>query len=188
MAEALAEDKRALELDPLSTIINWNAIGTLCQARRYEEALAQANHALEIDPQSPVVQGSLAHVYELNGDYEGALDAFEQYLPESEGGKTRVAAMRRAYAAGGKTGYWRSVLDYMLVSSRGPTASEVGFAMLHTQVGEFDRAIELLERAYTKRLGDLLFIDVEPLFDPLRSDPRFQSIVRRVGTGSGATP
>jgi len=185
MAEAIAEDHRAMELDPLSTIINWNAIGTLCQARRFDEALAQAHHALEVDPQSPVIQGSLAHVYELKGDYERALDTFEKYLPENEGGKARVAAMRRAYEASGKTGYWRSFLDYMTVSSRGATASEVGFAMLHTHLGQYDRAIEFLERAYAKRSGDLLFINVEPAFDPLRSNPRFQSIVRRVGTGSG---
>jgi TolB-like protein/Tfp pilus assembly protein PilF/predicted Ser/Thr protein kinase len=184
--EALAQDRIALELDPLSTIINWNAIGTLCQSRRYDDALAQAHRALALDPSSPLIHGSMVHICELKGDFAGALDLLDRYLPESEGGKARVAATRRAYAASGKTGYWRANLDYWLSRRNDSPASEAGFAMLYTQLGDHDRAIEFLERAYAKRSGDMLYVGVEPHFDPLRGDPRFQALVRRVGTGSGA--
>ena len=184
--EALEQDRLALELDPLSTIINWNAIGTLCQSRRYDDAMVQAHRALALDPGSPVIHGSLVHVCELKGDFPGALDLLEKYLPESEGGKARVAATRRAYAESGQAGYWRANLDYWLSRRNDAPASEAGFAMLYAQLGDHDRAIEFLERAYAKRSGDMLYIGVEPHFDPLRSDPRFQALVRRVGNGMGA--
>ena len=185
MSEAIEQDHLALELDPLSTIINWNAIGTLYQARRYDDALAQANRALALDPTSSRIQGALLHIAELKDDYVTALDLLQKYLPESDGGKQRVAATRRAYAASGKLGYWRATLDYNLAKGSGASASEVGLAMLYTKLGEHDRAMEYLERAYAKRSGDLLYASVEPHFDPLRSDPRFQALLRRIGTGIG---
>ena len=181
--EAIEQDRLAMGLDPLSTIITWNAIGTLCQARRYDDALALANRALELEPNSQVIQGSMVHIRELKGDFPGALDLLERYLPESEGGKNRVAVTRRAYAASGKIGYWRTTLNYLGTIRRGTPASDVGFAMLYTQLGDFDHAMEYLERAYEKRSGDMLYLKVEPHFDPIRSYPRFQALLSRVDEG-----
>jgi len=185
MTEAIAQDHLALELDPLSTIINWNAIGTLTLARRYDDALAQADRALALDPNSAKIHSALVHVHELKGDYLGVLDLYEKYLPENEGGKNRVAVARRAYAASGKTGFWRAMLDYSLAKNTGAPVPEVGFAKTYAQLGDVDRAMEFLERAYAKRSGDLLYINVEPQYDPLRGDPRFQALLRRIGTGTG---
>jgi len=185
MREAIAQDHLALELDPLSTIINWNAIGTLTLARRYDEALIQGNRALALDSTSVKIQGALIHIYEVKGDYAGLLDLHEKYLPESEGGKDRVAAARRAYAASGKAGFWRAMLDYSLASDAAAPGRNVGFAKFYAQLGDADRAIEFLERAYAKREGDLLYINVEPQYDPVRRDPRFQALLRRIGTGTG---
>ena len=184
MSEAIAQDRIALELDPLSTIINWNAVGTMSLARQYDDALAQADRALALDATSAAIQGALVHVYELKGDYAKALDVLGTYPPEGEGGKDRVAVTRRAYAASGKMGYWRATLDYYLASRNRASLPEVGFAKLYTHVGDYDRAMELLERAYPKRSRDLLYINVEPQFDPLRSDARFQALLRRVATAT----
>jgi len=186
-AEAITQDSLALELDPLSTIITWNAIGTYCQARRYKDAEALARHALALDPGSAVFQGSLLHIAELKGDYPAALDLMDEYLPESEGGKARAAAARRAFEASGEAGYWRASRDYWL--GRGKTAplSDVAYAMMYAKTGEPDRAMEHLERAYRDRVGDLLYIGVEPNFDPLRNDPRFQALVRRIGVAGAAS-
>jgi TolB-like protein/predicted Ser/Thr protein kinase len=186
MTEAIAQDHLALELDPLSTIINWNAIGTLTLARRYDEALIQAHRALALDSSSVKIQGALVHIHELKGDYAGVLDLYEKYLPESEGGKARVAATRRAYVASGKAGFWRAMLDYSLARDAATPGRNVGFAKLYAQLGDVDRAMECLERAYAQREGDLLYINVEPQYDPVRSDPRFQALLRRIGTGTGA--
>ena len=185
MREAIAQDHLALELDPLSTIINWNAIGTLTLARRYDDALVQANRALALDSTSVKIHGALVHIYELKGDYAGVLDLYEKYLPESEGGKDRVAAARRAYAASGKAGFWRAMLDYSLATDAAAPGRNVGFAKFYAQLGDVDRAMEFLERAYARREGDLLYINVEPQYDPVRRDPRFQALLRRIGTGTG---
>jgi len=180
MSEATAHDRQALELDPLSTLINWHAIGRLCEARRYDDALALANRALTIDPGSEAIRSQVFHVYEVKGDYARAIDVLDKYLPETEGGRERVAAMRRAYAASGRAGYWRATLDYVLSGKKGASMSETATAMLYAQVGDFDHAMELLERAYEQHSGDLLYLGVEPYFDPMRSDPRFQALMHRV--------
>jgi serine/threonine protein kinase/tetratricopeptide (TPR) repeat protein len=185
MSESTVQDHLALELDPLSTIVNWHAIGRLCEARRFDDALAQANRALALDPNSTVIQGTLFHIYEAKGDYPSALNVLEKYLPESEGGKDRVAVMRRAYAASGKAGYWRATLDYQLAAKTGAPMSETALAMLYAQLGDHDHAMEFLERAYAKRSGDMLYLGVEPYLDPLRGDPRFQALLRRIGTETG---
>ena len=181
MDEAVAQDRLALELDPLSAIIMWNSIGTLCQARRFDDAEALARRALALDPSSAVFQGTLLHIAEVKGDYATALDLMDKYLPESEGGKARVATARRAYASSGKLGYWRAARDYWLGRGKTANISEVGYAILYAQTGDLDRAMQYLDHAYEERAGDLLYLGVEPTFDPLRGDPRFQALVRKVG-------
>ena len=181
MDEAVAQDRLALELDPLSAIIMWNSIGTLCQARRFDDAEALARRALALDPSSAVFQGTLLHIAEVKGDHATALDLMDKYLPESEGGKARVATARRAYASSGKLGYWRAARDYWLGRGKTANISEVGYAILYAQTGDLDRAMQYLEHAYEERAGDLLYLGVEPTLDPLRGDPRFQALVRKIG-------
>jgi TolB-like protein/tetratricopeptide (TPR) repeat protein len=178
---AIEQDRLAMELDPLSVIINWNTAATLTQARRYDDALKQANRTVELDSGSEFMHGSLLRIYEQTGNYKAALDLLERFLPESEGGKPFVAKLRREYAASGPTGYWRAVLDHALSKGTPPPGSEVRMAMFHAQLGERDRAIGYLERAFAQHSGDMVFIKVEPCFDGIRDDPRFQALVRRVG-------
>ena len=187
MGEAIAQDHLALELDPLSTIIIWNAIGTYCQARRFDAADSLAQRALALDSTSVVIQGTMLHIAELRGDYEGALALMDKYLPESEGGKARIDATRRAYAASGKLGYWRATRDYWLARGKTAHLSDVAYAMMYALTDDPDRAMKHLERAYADRHGDLLYLAVEPNFDSLRDDPRFQALVRRIGV-AGSVP
>ena len=179
--EAIEQDRLAMGLDPLSLIANWNAVGTLFLARRYEEAIAQAKRTAGVVPGSSLPQGALLRVYEQQGDYEAALNVLEKHLPEKDGGKAYAAKIRRAYSASGVPGYWRAVRDRFLGSGNTSPPSPVAMAMVYTRLGDSGRAIEYLERAYSEHEGDMLFINVEPCFDALRSDPRFQSLVRRVG-------
>jgi len=178
--EAIEQNRRAIEVDPFSLIINWNASGTFFLAHRYDEALAAANRALEIEPGSIFVRGSMLRVYEQMGDYDTALDLLEKFLPEEDGGKVQAARMRKAYAERGPAGYWQAALDFRLSHAKSNPASPVNYAFLYTHVGDHARAIDYLERAYEEHAGDMLFIRVEPSFDPLRGDPRFQALVRRI--------
>ena len=176
--EAMQHDQLALQVDPLSMIVHWNAVSTLLIARRYDEAMDQARQAIVLDPHSPLPQGGMAHIHEIKGEYEAALDIYEKVLPESEGGKALVAKMRRAYAAAGPVGYWRTVYEW---GSAHKGTQPVQLALASLRMGDTDRAMKHLEQAFSERAADLLWIKVEPTFDPLRSDPRFQALVRRVG-------
>jgi TolB-like protein len=179
--EAIEQDRLAIALDPFSLIIHWNASGTLFVARRYDEALAAANHALEVDPGAKRYWfGGALRVYEQTGNYEAALDLFEQHLPESDGGKARAAAMRQAYQARGPAGYWQSALDHALAMGKNGKLDPVFVAFLYAQLGDRSRAMDYLERAYRERNGDMPFLQVQPGFDPLRKEPRFQVLVERI--------
>jgi serine/threonine protein kinase len=183
--EAIEQDKRAMELDPFSVIVNWNAIGTLVLGHRYDDAIAQARHTLEVSPDAELVYGSFMRIYENKGDYEKALELREQHLPERFGGSKLAGEMRRAYATSGPKGYWQAVLDFMLGMTHGnaaeSSAMNVGLAYVYAHLGDHERALAHLESAYASRSGDMLYLKVEPSFDPLHDEPRFQALVRRVG-------
>jgi len=179
--EAIEQDALATSLDPLSLIVNWNASSTLFYARRYDEALAQAKRAAQLDPTSMLPQGSLGRIYEQMGNYEGDLDIMDHYLPESSGGKAVVAKLRHAYETEGVPGYWRVMLE--LHTRQGPMhrGDAIGLAMIYTKMGDRARALTELERAFADHSGDMIFINIEPCFDPLRNEPRFKALIRRVG-------
>jgi eukaryotic-like serine/threonine-protein kinase len=175
--EAMKQDQLAMQVDPMSMLSHWNAVSTLVMARRYDDAIALAKRAVELDPRSPLPQGGTAHILELRGEYEAALDIYDKFLPEDMGGKALVAKLRRAYAASGPKGYWRVIYDSRVGR---PGVNAIQLAVACAYMGDIDRAMGYLNRAYDERLADLLWLHVEPSFDPLRSDPRFQELVRRV--------
>jgi len=182
--EAIEQDHLAMDLDPLSFVINWNASSTLFYARRYDEAIAQSKKALEVDPTSGLGYGSLIRIYEQRGDYPAALDALdmiEKQAPDMIGGPGGAAKIRKAYAEGGPDAYWRVVLARNMASKNPAGFKDIGQAMIYTKLGDRERAIASLERAYAAHSSDMLFVNAEPCFDPLRGDPRFQAIIRRLG-------
>ncbi|HKQ57233.1 MAG TPA: protein kinase [Candidatus Eisenbacteria bacterium] len=178
--EAIEQDRQAIARDPFSLIINWNAVGTLFIGRRYDEAMAQVRHALEVIPGSPLLQGTMLRIYEHQGNYEAALDLMEKALPEKDGGKAQAARLRQAYVARGPAGYWQAVLDHTLEMAKTHPMPPIHMAFLYTHVGDHSKALDYIERAYAEHSGDMLFIKVEPAFDPLRGEPRFQALVKRM--------
>jgi len=179
--EAIEQDALAASLDPLSLIVNWNASSTLFYARRYDEALAQAKRAAGLAPSSTLPLASLGRIYEQMGNYKAELDIMEDYLTESAGGKAVVAKLRQAYETGGLKGFWSLMLQ--LHNPHGPMhrGDAINLAMIYTRLGDNARALTELEKAYAEHTGDMIFINIEPCFDPLRGEPRFQALVRRVG-------
>jgi serine/threonine protein kinase/tetratricopeptide (TPR) repeat protein len=179
--EAIEQDRQALALDPFSMIILWNAGSTLYIARRYDEALAQVHRALEIYPRALLLEGSLVRIYEQKGDFPAALRVIDEFLPEQDGGKALAAKMRQGYATSGPAGYWRASLEYSLPRVTAVPGPAPRMAMFYTRVGERQRAIDWLERAYREHSGDMVFIKADPAFEVLHGDPRFEALVRRVG-------
>jgi TolB-like protein/Flp pilus assembly protein TadD len=186
IAEATAENARALELDPLSLICHWNAGTGLYAARRYDESLALARRAAELFPGSPLVHNALLGISEQLGDYPAALDLIERGLLEEDGGKAVAAELRRRYQAEGPPGYWRGLRHYFDAWPPERRRPLERLAAIHAHLGEVARAMDCLERAFAEHSGDMLFLGVDPAYDPLRSDPRFQALVRRVGIPQSA--
>jgi eukaryotic-like serine/threonine-protein kinase len=179
--EAIAEDRKALVLDPYSLLINWNAIGTLVLAHRFDAALVQAHRALTVDPNASAVQGSFLRIYENMDRYQDALDVRKKHLPEAFGGQALTAAMQEGFTRSGPRGYWQPLLEFVEKQDGGSQGIAITLAYVHAQLGDKEKALAALERAYAERSGDMLYMKVEPGFDSLHDEPRFKALVRRVG-------
>jgi TolB-like protein/Tfp pilus assembly protein PilF len=176
--ESLAEMKRARDLDPLSLIINTDFCAVLYFARRYDLAIAQCNIALEIDQTFPMAHLQLAKVYQAKGMYEEAQTALlKEWTPDHDPDNLR--AMRKAYVTSGWTGFWQKGLD--LQQSRQRIPWSYARAVTYANLGKKEQALHWLEKAYEDRFMLMIFLKVDPTFDALHPDPRFQELLRRIG-------
>jgi len=177
--EAIGEIRRALKLDPLSLIINRVLGDAYYSARRYDEAIDQLRKTIDMDPNFPSAHHSLAAVYKGKGIYQ---DAVAEWLKAVElgGDKEDAAAMRKAYANGGWNGYCQYVLASLKESASQKFVPPSFIAWVSAEVGEKDEAFAWLEKAYRDRDYMLTLLKVDPLFDSLRTDPRFNHLLRRV--------
>lgn len=172
--EALAEIRRAQELDPLSLIIRSVEAWVCYYARDYDQMLAQCQRVIELDPTFGEVYVYLGLAYEQKGMFREAMDAFQKYSTLM-GYNTPKAAAIRATAIPNSIDYWRK----MVKLAEPPTGSEFDAAQAWSQLGEPDKALDLLEQAYAKRDYHVMYLKVHPNLDPLRRDPRFQDLLRR---------
>jgi tetratricopeptide (TPR) repeat protein len=183
LSEAIEQDRLALQLDPLSIIVNWYAGATYFYARRYEDAIAQAKHTMELDPMSTLPHGALVMSYEETGRFSEMMDVLEKAMPPGvhEDVRANVARLRVAYAKDGPAGYWREALAMQEAQQAMGMRDDIRLAMLYARAGQREKALQTLEHALALHEGDLIFLNVMPGFDSIRNDPRFRSIVRRVG-------
>ncbi len=178
--EAEAEMKRALTLDPFSLIYNTNLAWVYWLARRYNEAQEQAQKALDLDPQFGPAHFRLQQILEERGMYDAAIDEWSKEAPPWQLPPEQAAALKRAVAASGGGGYWRTSLRFTFDSKRYRYEAPTFVAGLYAEAGDKDKAIEWLETAYRMHDKFLIALEVEPTFDPLRSDPRFKDLLRRM--------
>ncbi|HJS57410.1 MAG TPA: winged helix-turn-helix domain-containing protein [Vicinamibacteria bacterium] len=179
--EAVAEAKRAQELDPLSVVAGQTLGFRLYYAKQYDRARLQFRRTLELDPRSfPAIQGQAQCDWE-QGERKRALAESERAVQESGGNAWVLGWRGYALAASGDgVAARRAQLD-LETAGASRYVSPVYPAMVAVGLGDHERAIGLLERAYEDRSPWMLFLAVEPLFQPLRSDPRFLDLLRRVG-------
>jgi tetratricopeptide (TPR) repeat protein len=176
--EAIALIRRAQQVDPLNVRTRTGAANVLNWARRYDEALEQSRVALEMAPDYPEVHARLGTYYESMGLYEEAARAWQRTQILEGASEEEVAGLSEA-AARGHEGYWRWQLDYLTERARREYVSARFFAMAHAQLGEKDKAFEWLEKLYEER-GPLNYLNVDSEYDPLRDDPRFTDLQRRM--------
>ncbi|MGH9863597.1 MAG: winged helix-turn-helix domain-containing protein [Candidatus Acidiferrales bacterium] len=178
--EAVREMKRALELDPLRVDLS-NRLGyELWFARRYDEAMEQFRKSLELDPTSYVAHSALAWLYERKAREREAAEEMIKNLT-AMGSSALAGQFERVYKASGyraarRFQYQREIEDEL----KRPRPDSWKLAYTYALLGEKDKAFEWLEKAYQERALGLLQLRVDPDVDSLRSDPRYQALLRRV--------
>ncbi|MDQ3756209.1 MAG: tetratricopeptide repeat protein [Acidobacteriota bacterium] len=174
--ESLAELRRALAIDPVSSGANWKYGLSLFFARRYDEAIAQSKKTLELDDTYWWAHRGLAFSYQMKRDYAESV-AERVKMSESNSKQQLAASMRESFAKGG----WRGFLRDMTAKQRPPDLPLYIVATYHVELGEKDQALAILNQMYEDRATELVTLKVDPRLDPLRGDPRFQALLRRVG-------
>ncbi len=177
--EAIAEMRKAENLDPLSLIIKADLAELLVIAHFYDESIRQSRKAIEMDPNFPLAHHHLGLAYLEKHMHDEAVAELQKAVQLSGGSPTCIANLARAYVASGKRSEAVKLLgDLKNRSSPGyPDASEI--AVIYASLGDTDQAMNWLERAYEDRFNPSVLL--RPGFDPLRSDPRFEDLVRRIG-------
>ncbi|MDQ3173897.1 MAG: tetratricopeptide repeat protein, partial [Acidobacteriota bacterium] len=182
--EAIAEMKRAQELDPLSLVINTDVGWIFYYARQYDQAIAELQKTLEMDPDFVRAHLRLGLSYLQKSMNKEAIETLQKATDISEGSTEIVAFLGYAYAISGNKSEAQKILNDLQEGSRRRYVSPYYIAVIYTGLGEKEQAFKWLEKAYEERSGRLVYLEVEPMFDSLRADPRFTDLLRRVGLAS----
>jgi len=179
--ESLAESNRALELDPLSPIMSVHLGWLDYYLRQYERAIEQLNKTLELDPNYGLAHWYIGLVKEQQGRYAEALDALARAEGLLKGNLVVQSDRAHALAVSKRTREAEEALRNLLALAPSRYVNPVEVALIHVGLGHPNEAFRWLDRAYTERSDLLVYLDVDPRLDPIRSDPRFAALVRRVG-------
>jgi DNA-binding winged helix-turn-helix (wHTH) protein/tetratricopeptide (TPR) repeat protein len=186
--EGLEEIKRAQALDPLSLIINAQLGALLYMARRYEEAVQQLRKTLELDTDFAIAHFMLGYVFEALGEYQDALREYQH----SQGGLGNLAeftaCVGRIHAFSGRREQALNAIDELRCLFGLRYVQPTLIAMIYAALGDKHDAFQWLERAYVERDEDLGLLKIDPRLDNLRADPRFASLLQRVGLADSDKP
>jgi TolB-like protein/DNA-binding winged helix-turn-helix (wHTH) protein len=182
MDEAVAEVNRARQTDPLSAIINTDAAEILYFARRYDEALQQARTTVEMDPNFAHAHRVLARIYGEKHMFPEAIAEGQRSVALSPDDTWMWLELASTYALAGKKKEVQNCLRRATNLSPRGVLPEVGAtAEIYLVLGEVDHALKVLENVYRRRDGGLILLNADPRFDSLKSDPRFQQLLQRIG-------
>ncbi len=188
--EAIAESKKALELDPLSLIINTWLGRRYYFARRYDEAARECRKALELDPNFVPAHWQLGSVLVEQVKLREALNEFETAVRLAGQNPRYLAYLGNARAKAGDAAGARAILEQLASLEAGRRyVSALDRALVYAGLGENDRALDWIEKAFGDRPSLMPYLKVDPLWDGLRGSPRFQSLLARLGlAGAGLSP
>jgi TolB-like protein/tetratricopeptide (TPR) repeat protein len=179
--EGIGQEKRAVELDPLSPQRHIALFFAYYFARQYDLALASVREAIELDP-GFAPHFFLAWIHREQGRYDQAIDEFEKAAKQGHNRLHTLAHLGNTYARAGRVREARECIRRLKQGIEDPSGSsgvfEVG--LVYAGLGENDQALAWLERAYDERDKGMVSLKVDPALDPLRSDPRFHDLVRRM--------
>jgi serine/threonine protein kinase/tetratricopeptide (TPR) repeat protein len=178
--EGLAEAKRALELDFVSTVLNYDLALKLLWARRFDPAIEQAQKALDMDPGFAVAHWVRGQALAAKGMYPEAVAEYEKFSALTSSSPMAVAYLGNANARLGDRRQALQSLDKLRSLSKQRYVSPRLVAIVYVGLGEKDQALKWLEMAYAERSGFVFSLRAEATWDSLRSEPRFQAIIRKL--------
>ena len=177
---ALSEMTRARELDSLSPVLNLALGYRLYYARQYPQAIEQCQKVLGMDPNFIPAHVYLGRAYQQKPALTEAIAEYQKALALSEGDTNELAALGQAYAVSHQEAEARKILDELKSRSQQTYVQPMWIAVIHIALGEKDQAFDWMQKAYDDRSTWLVYLKVDPFFDPVRNDPRFTDLLRRV--------
>ncbi|MFQ5636778.1 MAG: protein kinase [bacterium] len=177
----LAELKKAQELDPLSLVLNAGIGWQYYFARKNDLAIEALQKTLELDDKFIFAHDILGQVYEQKGMLEEAIVEIEKAVALSKRRTLSLSALGYTFATAGMMQEAKRVLEELKTRAKNEYVSAYDAALVHAGMGKTQHAFALLEKAYEDRTGWLCFLNVEPRFDSLRKDPRFKTLLKKVG-------
>jgi TolB-like protein/Tfp pilus assembly protein PilF len=177
--ESLTESKRALELDPVDPVMNAHLGWHYLNARQYDQAIEHLRKTVELDPNIPSPHQFLGEAYSQKSMYAEATAEFKK-ARLLDNTPRAIAFLGYSYAMLARRDQASRALDELREVSRLQYVSPYFVAVIYIALGEKDRAFEWLQKAYEERSESLVYLKVEPMLDPLRSDRRFQDLLRRM--------
>ncbi|MGH9544391.1 MAG: tetratricopeptide repeat protein, partial [Terriglobales bacterium] len=177
--EARIELKKAQELDPLSLLTNTSLGRLLYFTRQYDEAALQLTKTLDMDPKFAPAQRAIEATFAQNGMFKEAVGERQKVLTLS-GNPDLAASIGEDFNASGYPGVLKSWLEGLKEIAKRGYVSSYNIALIYARLGDRNQALASLEQAYHDRDSNLTYVKVEPAFDDVRSDPRFQRIVQQL--------
>lgn len=178
--DAMREINRALEHDPKSLIINTDAGWFLYYSRDFEGALEKIQEAIELDANFIQAYLALGLTYIQLGMHTEATGVFEKTVELTSGYPITIALLGHVYGLSGKKTAAKSMLDRLNAIAADQYIAPLYFALIYLGLGEINRTMDWIEKAYQERSGYLVYLKIDPIVDPLRANPRFQALLKKM--------
>ncbi len=177
--EAIAKDKKAIELDPLNSFFQSALAYYLYHARRYDDAMVQIRRTLELDPAATLAHHLLGCCFLCKGDTAGAIAEFQR-SKIMVAGAWYQGLLGYAYAISGDRPKAEKILRELEELAKRQYVSSTAFADIHLGLDEKEKALDWLDRSYQDQESACWYLKVDPIYDSVRNEPRFQTLVQKV--------
>ena len=176
--EAIARVMRAREIDPVSIPIITDLARAYYHARRYDEAIDAYRQTLDLNPNNYRLNSWLELAYAQKGKYDQAIESRIKSMSLISFNPEKLTSLKEAYAKSGWAGYWRKEIEFAPAK---PATNYYYVARAYARLGDKEQALAWLKKAYEEKVDHLILLKVDPIFDPLRNDPRFTELLRNIG-------
>lgn len=181
LGAAIAERKRALELDPVNPLLT-SALGeAFYQNREFDRTIEQNSKSLQLDPSYAIALVNIGRAYEMKGMHPQARDSFEKVLAAAPDDPAVLALIGHEYALSGEKAKAAGTISKLQQLSTHKYVPAIYVALVYTGLHDLDHSFAWLDKAFNERSEYLVYLPTEPLADPLRGDPRFSQLLQRLG-------